>query len=469
MSRKAKLIILSSLLLFTAISLNATVSKATVDSIEHVLNSNIQGCDQSCSYFAGEHTSIGIGNSLLTFILIALGTVWLFVTYKKKYLIVIGSLLGLAVIGTYLYPQIQNSQNTPANCPVVQNKSGTLTDTISNDVFIAPTSDEFGSPDTASVKNVAKTDSTTASNDEFAPVSGDEFSSGGEEFASAGDEFSTAKSLPAPERKIDYKQVLEPIIIFLIIAMISLMIKYPWFRKTRGFFLLAGLLYLGFYRGACPCMISSFQNTVLGILGVSIRLESLLWFLLLIPGAYLFGRIWCGWLCHLGALQEFMFSASKFKILTSRKAQSVFKMILITVFILWILQLIITKTNIFCEYDPFKVAFNLISASTTGYILLAILLLSSVLIYRPFCRTICPVGLILGLTSYIPGARKLEKKDSCINCKSCDKECKQRAMIHEGKTTTLKEEDCIMCGECISKCKIKALNVKWTKQKGTKN
>jgi len=440
MSCKAKLIILPLLLLFVTVSLNATVSKATADSIGHVLNSNIQGCDQSCAYYAGEHNAIGIGNTLLTFILIALGTVWLFVTYKKKYLIVIGSLLGLAVIGTYLYPQIQNNQTTPVNCPVVQNKSGTLVDTASkttNDDFVAPTSDEF--------------------------------SSGGDEFSSAGDEFSAAKTQATPERKIDYKQVLEPIIIFLIIALISLMIKYPWFRKTRGFFLLAGLIYLGFYRGACPCMISSFQNTVLGILGVSIRLETLVWFLLLIPGAYLFGKIWCGWLCHLGALQEFMFMSSKIKILTSRKAQRVLKIILITVFILWILQLIITKTNIFCEYDPFKVAFNLISANTTGYILLAILLLSSVLIYRPFCRSFCPVGLILGLTSYLPGAKKLDKNSACINCKSCSKECKQRAMIHEDKTTTLREEDCIMCGECISECKIKALNVKWTKQKGTKN
>lgn len=242
------------------------------------------------------------------------------------------------------------------------------------------------------------------------------------------------------------------------------MIKYPWFRKTRALFLLAGLVYLGFYRGACPCMISSFQNTVLAILGVSIKLESLLWFLLLVVGAYLFGKIWCGWLCHLGALQEFIFKSSKIRILATNKAQKILKGIQLSVFIIWILQLVITKTNIFCEYDPFKVAFNLISASTTGYVLLAILLISSVLIYRPFCRSICPVGFILGLTTYLPGSRKLDKDSLCINCKSCDKECKQRALIHENKVTTLRNEDCIMCGECISECKIKALNVKWTKK-----
>jgi len=463
MGFKNKFLAIALFFLLFAISINAAVSSTTADSISHALNSGIQGCDKSCSYYAGEHNAIGIGNTLLTFILILSGTVWLFLTYKKKYIIVIGSLLGLAVLGTYFYPQIKNSKSSTVNCPVVLSKSGTSSK-IADTTFLAPTSEEFESTDTTIEK--AAVDSTkfkqsTASEDGFTPASGDEFSS-------TGNEFST-KDIPVKsEKKIDYKQILEPIIIFLIIAFISLMIKYPWFRKTRGFFLLAGLLYLGFYRGACPCMISSFQNSVLGLLGVSIRLESLLWFLLLIPGAYLFGKIWCGWLCHLGALQEFIFLSPKIKILTTNKAQKILKVIQISVFVLWITQLIITKTNIFCEYDPFKVAFNLISATATGYLLLVLLLISSVLIYRPFCRSICPVGLILGLTTYLPGARKLDKNSACINCKSCDKECKQRAMIHENKVTTLRTEDCIMCGECISECKIKALNVTWSKQKGTK-
>lgn len=474
MGFKTKILYIAFLLLFATFSLNAAVSGTVADSIGHVLNSRLPGCDESCAYYAGEHSAIGIGNTLLAFVLLASGTVWLYLTYKKKYLIFLGSLLGLAVLTSYFYPQLFVSNSAPKICPVVQYNKDSLAK-LPDNVFLAPTSNEFESSDSDSLNTSAlssQPDSTkpgaAATNDEFS-TSGDEFESTGDEFTKVDDEFSQNKNLVETPVKVDKKQVLEPILIFLIVALISLMIKYPWFRKTRGLFLLAGLVYLGFYRGACPCMISSFQNTVLALLGVSVKLESLLWFLLLIPGAYFFGKIWCGWLCHLGALQEFIFLSPKIKVLASNKAQKIIKIVQISVFVLWILQLIATKTNLFCEYDPFKVAFNLISASTTGYILLGLLLISSVLIYRPFCRSFCPVGLILGLTSYLPGSRKLDKDSACIHCKSCDKECKQRAMIHENKTTTLRTDDCIMCGECISECKIKALNVKWTKKTVAKN
>jgi Polyferredoxin len=99
------------------------------------------------------------------------------------------------------------------------------------------------------------------------------------------------------------------------------------------------------------------------------------------------------------------------------------------------------------------------SANWIGYALLGILLISSVLIYKPFCRTLCPVGLILGWVSFIPGARRLNKNELCVNCKNCNDECNQRAMIHEDRKTVLHNEDCIMCGECFDGCKKKALKI----------
>jgi hypothetical protein len=446
-------------------ALHAAVSSTVADSIGHVLNSQAPTCDTSCSYYAGEHSAMGLGNTLFTILLIVFGSAWLFYTYRKKIFLIAGSLLGLAVLGTYIYPEMIREKKIPADCPVAEKVAEKTAANPSN--FLAPTSDEFAKAESGEEKNstpIASSPDTLlphSSSDEFT-ASTDEFQSGGDDFASTEEVAVTAKtSFSDYLRK---PQVYEPLVIFLLIAFISLMIKYPNFRKTRGLFLLAGLIYLGFYRGACPCMISSFEDVPLMILGVPIPWEALLWFLLLLPATYFFGKIWCGWLCHLGALQEFLYRTPKLKILTTNKAQRTLKIVQITVFVLWILQLIITRSNLFCEYDPFKVAFNLISANTTGYLLLGILLISSVLIFRPFCRTICPIGLTLGWISRLPGARKLYKDDTCIHCKSCDKACQPRAMVHENKVTTLRNEDCILCGECFSECKIKSLNVKW-KQK----
>jgi len=439
--------------------LSATVPQATADSISRLLKHSGEVCNSSCSYYAGEHSAMGLWNSIFTFLLVVFGAVWLFSAYKKKYILVIGGILGLAVAASYLYPEYFAKNNVPANCPVVVQR-----DSTNGKAFLPPTS-EFEQADTA---KAAAIETAKPATDEFSAAqvapSTDEFTSSdsNSEFQSA----STTLSAPIKTWK-DYAKdpnIYEPVVIFLLIGLISLFIKNPNFRKYRGLFLLASLFYLGFYRGACPCMISSWQNSFLILLGVKVKWETLLWFLLLIPGAYLFGKIWCGWICHLGALQEFLFKAFKVKFLQGNKAQKIIKYVQISVFVLWIAQLILTRINLFCEYDPFKVAFNLISATTTGYVLLGFLMVSSVLVYRPFCRSFCPVGLTLGWVSLIPGARKLDKNDTCINCKSCDHACQQRALIHENKVTTLRVQDCILCGECLSECKVKkSLNILRTK------
>ncbi len=436
-------------LLLTGVALHAKVSPAVADSIEGLLNHTPAGCDQSCSLYAQEHPGASLTNTIFISLLLILGSAWLYVTYKKKYIIILGSVLGTLVLGSYFAQPLFRAKTVPANCPVIQQKG---VPAHSPDSFIAPGA-EFAQD------SVATKDSVAVKSDEFSQASAGEFSQANSEFQAA-DSTSVNNIVPQKaERKINYTMIYEPVIIFLILGLIGLMIRYPWFRKLRGLFLLGGLLYLGFYRGACPCMISSFQNTALLIFGIKVHWESLLWFLLLIPATYFFGKVWCGWLCHLGAMQEFLFRAPKLKLLTTLKAQKVLKIVQVSVFSLWILQLLITRTNIFCEIDPFKVAFNLFSANWIGYALLGVLLISSVLIYKPFCRTMCPVGLALGWVSLIPGARRLNKNDLCIDCISCHNECNQRAMIHENRKTVLHNQDCIMCGECFHSCKKDALKV----------
>lgn len=457
------------LLLIFIPDLNAAVSPGTADSLSLLIN-NKNICDSSCANYSNEFGTLSLGNTIFTILLIIFGAVWLFTTYKKKYIIVIATALGLAVIGTYLYPQVYKNKRIPENCPLVTEKHKS---NLNNKTEIfQPPGDEFSQNNGSGSEEFVEAGNEFSKNGdsdtrEFSEA-GDEFSqesnSGSQEFSQAGDEFSSSTTSAIGESGIKPKtfnayikdpNIYEPLVLLLIVALISVFIKYPGFRKFRGVFLLAGIVYLGFLRGGCPCMISSFQNSVLIVLGVPVKTESLVWFLTIILGSYLFGRIWCGWLCHLGALQEFLFKSTKINFLRSERSQKILKIINISVFIIWILQLIITRSNLFCLYDPFKVAYNLISPEITGYILLAILLISSVLIYRPFCRTTCPVGLIMSWITYIPGSKKIEKEDSCINCKKCDSNCDQRALIHENKKTILRKQDCILCGNCFSECSTK--------------
>jgi ferredoxin/ABC-type lipoprotein release transport system permease subunit len=118
-----------------------------------------------------------------------------------------------------------------------------------------------------------------------------------------------------------------------------------------------------------------------------------------------------------------------------------------------VLQLIFTKVILFKNIGPFKVAFNLFSANITGYVLLALLLLSSVFIYRPFCRAVCPVGLILGWISRIPGASILGISNECRGCITCNTACRMDAITRENRVSVMNNPDCILCGDCLDSCK----------------
>lgn len=228
-------------------------------------------------------------------------------------------------------------------------------------------------------------------------------------------------------------------------------------RQFRLFFLMASVAIIGFYRSACPCPISGFQEVLLFSIGGALHPVRLLWFALLLPITYLFGKVWCGWICHLGALQELVNFNGRFNFLSSTRAQTIMRYSRILLLVILIVQLIITRTILWEDIDPFKAIFNLFASRNFTWILVALLLISSVLIYRPFCKTVCPVGLVLGWISRIPGASIIAAGPNCVGCKLCDHACRSNAITKTGPLVTYDKENCISCGDCIDSCKHKAL------------
>lgn len=450
-----KIFVLLTGLLVGARAALAEVPKATADSIQNILNggTNPEVACQTCSVYTGGTLVGGLSNILFMVGVIALATAWLYRTRKKKWMIAVGVLLSLALLGSYFAtPLLGEPANAPEICPITAPEAKKAEPSKPSALVAPGVGDEF-SP----VSEPPPVDSNAV---DSAAV-GSEFESMSDEFQSV----SAEDSKPAPPPEKTWKEwlkdpnVYDPLGIFLVIAAIAFFIRFPRFRKTRGLFLVASIVYLGFFRGACPCMISSFENAFLLMVGAEVTKVSLLWFLVLIPATFFFGKIWCGWLCHLGALQEVLYHSPKIRMLNTAKAQKILRYMQIGSIVLLVAQLLITKTNIFCHYDPFKVAFNLQSSTAIGYGLLFVMLASSVLIHRPFCRGFCPVGLVLGWVSYIPGARKLIRGDDCVGCPTCSKECKSHALEHHGKHTTLHQASCIMCGECLGSCRRNLLNI----------
>jgi polyferredoxin len=81
------------------------------------------------------------------------------------------------------------------------------------------------------------------------------------------------------------------------------------------------------------------------------------------------------------------------------------------------------------------------------------LILLSVIVYRPFCKYLCPLGAIYGLFNPIALYRYQVDGNKCTNCGDCQSACKMNICITEKPNST----ECIRCGACIAACKRNAL------------
>jgi ferredoxin-type protein NapH len=232
--------------------------------------------------------------------------------------------------------------------------------------------------------------------------------------------------------------------IVIIIALAILWYTGKINRKKASVFLLISTA-LGFLIFA-PVAPHNFQKLILRdvtSLGASLQIAAAGLLLLLIL-SLVFGRIFCGHICPAGAIQE-LFSlvplpkyGQNWKEVSRGIRAAVFVIVLAAAFG-WSVGII--------DYFGLKEFFSLDVTSVFFYVFLGVLLLSMV-VYRPFCRFICPYGLLLSLTAAV-SAFKFRRTDTCIKCGLCERACP----TNEAKVSDRKSE-CYMCGRCVEVCPV---------------
>ena len=86
-------------------------------------------------------------------------------------------------------------------------------------------------------------------------------------------------------------------------------------------------------------------------------------------------------------------------------------------------------------------------------VILIVLILLSLMIYRPFCRYLCPLGAVYGLFNKLSLYRLRVDEARCTGCGACKASC--RLNIDPRKTPNSLE--CIRCGRCVKACDAGAL------------
>ncbi|APT76136.1 4Fe-4S ferredoxin [Marinitoga sp. 1137] len=171
------------------------------------------------------------------------------------------------------------------------------------------------------------------------------------------------------------------------------------------------------------------------------------------------GASFCGWICPLGSVQEWVGKLGKkiFKDKYNRvpvKVDRVLRYLKYIVLAIIIIQTARTSKLVFEPYDPYYNLFNIWTdeIAITGYISVLLVLGLSLFVERPFCRYACPLGAINGLFNSFSFLTIKRKKDTCINCKLCDRACPVGIVVSE--KNAINSPQCIRCMKCVEACPV---------------
>lgn len=239
---------------------------------------------------------------------------------------------------------------------------------------------------------------------------------------------------------------------FLVLALGLFLLKKQAFRRPL---LMASLVVLGFYLGACPCPMG-------GIFKLFLQSVSVV-FLLVLLASLAWGRFFCGWLCPMGAFQAFT-HARGLKWQVPERIDHYLKAVKYLVLAGLIIATAWTGVNAWIDYDPFKALFNFRWTMAAG-IILVLVLAGNLIIERFFCRYLCPMGALLAIINQLRGLANIGPTViDCSGCRKCVKQgCPTGAlqMVGEGKAAraVIDPSECIACRACESACSKKCIQI----------
>lgn len=193
-------------------------------------------------------------------------------------------------------------------------------------------------------------------------------------------------------------------------------------RSRRGLFWLsvASLGYFGFVRQGCVCAIGSIQDVTIGYaLGNGVPLVIAAYFFVPLLFSALFGRSYCAAVCPQGAIQDLVIVKP---IEVPRWLEHVLGLLPFIYLGLSVLLAATLSAKIICDYDPF-ISFFRLDGHPAQHALGAVFLGMGMFIGRPYCRYMCPYGVLLRIFSYVSKWNVKIYPDRCIDCTLCDDSC----------------------------------------------
>lgn len=187
----------------------------------------------------------------------------------------------------------------------------------------------------------------------------------------------------------------------------------------------------------------------------------------------LLGRFVCGWLCPFGLIQELIHKIPSPKLKLWKGFRAI-KYVILVVFVILLPVMSINYMGMgkpaFCQFicpaGTLEGGIPLLSTHpelqrTIGTLfslkmtILVLTLAGCILIYRFFCKDLCPLGVIYGLLNKISIYHLEVDTDKCVGCGKCTKVCKMDVDPVKSPNSV----ECIRCGACAVSCPTESIHL----------
>lgn len=189
----------------------------------------------------------------------------------------------------------------------------------------------------------------------------------------------------------------------------------------------------------------------------------------------LMGRFVCGWLCPFGLIQDLLYKIPFLRKINTFKGDKLLRKLKYVILLVFVILLPMFLVDVlgqglpyFCKFicpagtlegGILLVLFNESMRGALGWlyawksVLLAVTILLSVVIYRPFCKYICPLGAVYSVFNPIAVFRYRIDKEKCTGCGACARVCKMQV----DPAKNVNHAECIRCGACKDACPMKVI------------
>lgn len=173
-------------------------------------------------------------------------------------------------------------------------------------------------------------------------------------------------------------------------------------------------------------------------------------------GFVLWGRgLFCGWLCPFGALQEFAHHLGRLvrlpQIDPSPKWDKRLKSLKYIALggLVGLVAVAPQHVDTAAEIEPFKTAITVFFIREWVYVAYAAFwLLLGMVLFKGFCRYLCPLGAVMAIGGLIRGRDWIARRAECGSpCQLCRVKCSYGAIAKTGK---INYSECFQCLDCVA-------------------